>query len=72
MRVRCVYRLIPPLASEGQIGLDQQNVDTNGNDDSIQTEPFAKPKTVRSDIARALLRLANLDNGFLSDLAAMK
>jgi hypothetical protein len=56
------YRLIPPLASEGQIGLDQQSGDSNGKSESVQAEHFAKPKIVRSDIARSFLRLANLDS----------
>jgi hypothetical protein len=47
----------------------------NGNEENgfadhqpIQAEHFVKPKTVRSDIARAFLRLANLDNGVFERL----
>lgn len=57
------YRLISPLVSEGQIDLGQQSGESNGNIEPIQAEHFAKPKIVRSNIARSFLQLTNLDSG---------
>jgi hypothetical protein len=57
------YRLIPPLAPEGQIGFDQQTRESNRNIESVPEKHFAEPKAAGSDIARSFLRLANLDSG---------
>ena len=64
-RLSVFYNLIPPCATEGQIGIDQQRGERNTN---VRTRHFAKSNNAHSDLARSFLRLANLDNGVFERL----
>ena len=59
---------IPPSAPDGVNDVRAQSREPDGNIKSVQAEHVAKPKIVRSEIARSFLRLTTLDNGIFERL----